>query len=60
MAFNFPPHAGPGKVGTAFPGIISQPNTHRIPEKILQSIYSLMAQGLGLATLKKAKQGIHT
>ena len=51
---------GVGRVSTAFPsGVIAQPNAHRIPEKILEAIYSLMAQGLGLTTLKQAKAGIH-
>lgn len=59
MAFAFS-NAGVGRVSTAFPsGVIAQPNAHRIPEKILEAIYSLMAQGLGLTTLKQAKQGIH-
>lgn len=44
------------RLDTAFPRRqIGQPNTHRIPEKILESIYSLMAQGLGLKTLKQAR-----
>lgn len=59
MAFAFS-SGGVGRVSTAFPsGVIAQPNAHRIPEKILEAIYSLMAQGLGLTTLKQAKQGIH-
>lgn len=59
MAFAFS-GGGVGRVSTAFPsGVIAQPNAHRIPEKVLEAIYSLMAQGLGLTTLKQAKQGIH-
>ena len=49
---------GVARLSTGFPGpAIAQPNTHRIPEKILESIYSLMAQGLGLQTLKQARKG---
>ena len=49
-----------GRVSTAFPsGAIAQANAHRIPEKILEAIYSLMAQGLGMTTLKQAKKGIY-
>lgn len=59
MAFAFS-GGGVGRVSTAFPsGVIAQPNAHRIPEKVLEAIYSLMAQGLGLTTLKQARQGIH-
>lgn len=49
---------GVARLSTAFPSpTIAQPNTHRIPEKILEAIYSLMAQGLGMKTLKQAKKG---
>ncbi len=59
LAFAFSAN-GVGRVSTAIPsGAIAQPNAHRIPEKILEAIYSLMAQGLGLTTLKQTKQWIH-
>ena len=48
--------AGVPRVATAFPSAtIGQMNANRIPETILESIYSLMAQGLGLRTLRQAR-----
>lgn len=57
MSFNYS-GAGNARLGTAYPSEqLGQQNAHRIPQTVLQSIYSLMAQGLGLRTLRDVLRG---